>query len=59
MEAALTGIDGPGWIDVEDAEEKAAADAAAALVDQMQKRTGDDDLGVDRESGRSSREDHL
>jgi len=44
VEAALTGIDGPGWIDVEDAEEKAAADAAASLVDQMQKRTGDDDL---------------
>lgn len=44
VEAVLTGIDGPQWIDVSDGEEKAARDAAASLVDQMQKRTGDDDL---------------
>jgi len=44
VEAALTGVDGSGWIDVEDAEEKAAHDAAVKLVEQMAKWTGDDDL---------------
>jgi hypothetical protein len=44
IEAARTGVDGPRWIEVEDASEKAAAEAAAKLVEQTSTAGESDDL---------------
>lgn len=44
LRAALTGIRGPNWIDVEDNEQKAARTAAADLVRQLDEATSDSDL---------------
>lgn len=44
LQAAMTGIRGQSWIDVEDGVEKAARTAAANLVDQLGKSTADSEL---------------
>ena len=44
VEAALTGVKGSSWIDVEDGPEKAAREAVAQLVDQMAQNTAKGDL---------------
>jgi hypothetical protein len=45
VEAALTGVSGPDWIQVDGAPENAAKDAAAALVKQMSEGAAGGDLG--------------
>ncbi len=40
LQAALTGVRGPNWIDVEEGKEKAARDAVAELVKQMDTSEG-------------------
>jgi hypothetical protein len=44
LQAALTGVRGPNFADVEEGEEKAARDAVAKLAEQLGKSTSDDDL---------------
>lgn len=44
LQAALTGVRGPNWIEVEDDDEKAARNAVAELVGQMEKANSDSDL---------------
>ncbi len=45
VEAALTGVSGSDWIQVDGAAEQAARDAAAALVKQMSEGSAGGDLG--------------
>lgn len=44
LQAALTGVRSPNWIDVEGDKEQAARKAVAELVSQMDKSTADNDL---------------
>jgi hypothetical protein len=44
MEAALTGVQGSDWIEVEDGKEKAAKDAVTEIVKQMRTNTADGNL---------------
>jgi hypothetical protein len=44
MEAALTGVQGSDWVDVEDGKEKAARDAVTEIVKQMRTNTADGNL---------------
>lgn len=44
MEAALTGVQGPDWVDVEDGKEKAAREAVSELVKQLRNGAGGGEL---------------
>lgn len=44
MEAALTGVQGPDWVDVEDGKEKAAREAVSEIVKQLRTSTAGGDL---------------
>lgn len=44
LEAALTGVQGSDWVDVEDGKEKAAREAVTEIVKQMRTNTANGDL---------------
>jgi hypothetical protein len=44
LQAALSGVRGPSWIDVEEGDEKATRDAVYRLTDRLGKSTEDDEL---------------